>query len=395
MAECIDMFASINQRHLFRRSRLAVILATLGCVQLLNQAAACQDHIERWTESRANEWYARQPWLVGANYIPSDAINEMEMFQAATFNPALNDRELGLAESAGMNVVRVFLQDQLWLSDEKGMHKRLDQFLGIAARHHIRVLLVLFDSCWEPNPHLGPQHPPIPGVHNSGWVQSPGKERLLNVGVEPELKQYVQGVVTAFANDDRVLGWDVWNEPNNRGRDAAGDVDAKVQRVNQLLPLVFQWAREMHPTQPLTSGVWADGDWGDPAKEIETVKIQLAESDIITFHNYDWPESFAARVQTLEQYHRPSVCTEYMARGKGSLFDTILPLAKSEHVGVINWGLVAGKTQTYLPWDSWTLPYVDRAPIVWFHDVFKTDGTPYRQAEVDLLRKETGRGTTH
>ena len=172
-------------------------------------------------------------------------------------------------------------------------------------------------------------------------------------------------------------------------------MDAKVQRVNQLLPLVFQWAREMHPTQPLTSGVWADGDWGDPAKEIETVKIQLAESDIITFHNYDWPESFAARVQTLEQYHRPIVCTEYMARGKGSLFDTILPLAKSEHVGVINWGLVAGKTQTYLPWDSWTLPYVDRAPIVWFHDVFKTDGTPYRQAEVDLLRKETGRGTTH
>src|ERR1700761_405787 len=128
----------------------------------------------RWTEARASDWYAKQPWLVGANFVPSDAINQLEMFQAATFNPGLNDRELGMAESIGMNTVRVFLQDQLWEQDPEGFKKRLDEFLGIAARHHIRPLLVLFDSCWDPEPKLGPQHPPIPGVHNSGWVQSPG-----------------------------------------------------------------------------------------------------------------------------------------------------------------------------------------------------------------------------
>lgn len=383
---------------LFHRKSVALGFRTVafvaGIVFALSTCAiqAGVAQTERWSEERANEWYARQPWLVGANYVPSNAINQMEMFQAATFNPSLNDKELGLAESAGMNVIRVFLQDQLWLADPNGMQTRIDRFLTIASQHHIRVLLVLFDSCWDPNPHLGPQHPPIPGVHNSGWVQSPGKERLINPRVEPELKQYVQQVVAAFGKDDRVLGWDIWNEPNNRGRDTAEDTPAKVQRVNQLLPLVFEWAREMNPMQPLTSGVWDGGNWGDPEQENQTARIQLAESDLITFHNYERPETFAAQVKTLEQNHRPIICTEYMARGKGSLFDTILPLAKSEHVGLINWGLVARKTQTYLPWDSWTIPYVDRDPTIWFHDVFKSDWTPYRQRKIDLLREETGRG---
>ena len=346
----------------------------------------------RWTEQRANAWYSQQPWLVGANYIPSNAINQLEMFQAATFDPAINDRELGLAESIGMNTARVFLQDQLWEQDPEGFKKRLDTFLSIAAKHHIRPLLVLFDSCWETNPHLGPQHPPIPGVHNSGWVQSPGKERLLNPADEPKLKAYVMGVVGAFAKDDRILGWDIWNEPDNQGLDAEKDVPAKVKRVDELLPKAFAWAREAGATQPLTSGVWT-GNWTDPAKESETTKIQLAESDIITFHNYGWPEEFEARIKELEPLHRPIICTEYMARGAGSTFDNSLPIAKRYNVGAINWGLVAGKTQTYLPWDSWKRPYVLMQPTIWFHDVFHQDGTPYRQHEVDLIRELTGRGT--
>jgi Cellulase (glycosyl hydrolase family 5) len=345
----------------------------------------------RWSAQKANDWYGKQAWLVGANFIPSDAINELEMFQAATFNPALNDKELGMAESVGMNTARVFLQDQLWQQDAAGFKQRLDTFLSIAAKHHIRPLLVLFDSCWEPNPHLGPQHPPIPGVHNSGWVQSPGKERLLNKAVEPELKAYVQGVVGAFAKDERILGWDVWNEPDNLGRDVAEDLPAKVARVNELLPQVFAWARAVQPVQPLTSGVW-QGNWSDPVKESATTKIQLAESDVISFHDYNWPEGFEARIRQLAPLGRPLLCTEYMARGNGSTFDTILPIAKREHVAAINWGFVAGKTQTYLPWDSWQKPYVRDQPTVWFHEVFRQDDTPYRQREVDLLRELTGRG---
>src|SRR5580698_9806668 len=228
-----------------RRSSMKLkIILTIGAV-ILESAMAFGQMRARWSEQQANDWYAKQSWLVGANFILSDAINQLEMFQAATFNPALNDKELGLGESIGMNTMRVFLQDQLWEQDPKGFTQRLDTFLTIAAKHHIKPLLVLFDSCWEPNPHLGPQHPPIPGVHNSGWVQSPGKVRLLDRNVEPELKAYVQGVVGAFGKDDRVLAWDVWNEPDNEGRDVPADVAAKVARVNELLPQVFAWAREM------------------------------------------------------------------------------------------------------------------------------------------------------
>lgn len=371
--------------------RLGKLLAFALAIGTIGSATA-QVSMARWTEAKANEWYARQPWLVGANYIPSNAINQLEMFQAATFDTAINDRELGLAESIGMNTARVFLQDQLWEQDPEGFKKRLNTFLDIAAKHHIRPLLVLFDSCWDTNPQLGPQHPPIPGVHNSGWVQSPGKERLMNPADEPKLKAYVMGVVGAFAEDDRILGWDIWNEPDNQGLDAEKDVPAKVRRVDELLPKAFAWAREAGATQPLTSGVWT-GDWSDPAKESATTKIQLAESDIITFHNYGWPEEFEARIRELEPLHRPIICTEYMARGAGSTFDNSLPIAKRYNVGAINWGLVAGKTQTYLPWDSWKRPYVLIQPTVWFHDVFHEDGTPYRQHEADLIRQLTGRGT--
>ncbi len=353
----------------------------------------CSAQAQRWSEEKANAWYAQQPWLVGANYIPSDAINQLEMFQAATFNPALNDKELGLGESIGMNTMRVFLQDQLWEQDPKGFTQRLDQFLTIAAKHHIRPLLVLFDSCWDPYPKLGPQHPPIPGVHNSGWVQSPGFHGIMDPAYEPKLKAYVQGVVGAFANDGRILGWDIWNEPDNGNEPAyaAHEGKKKAELVAILLPKAFAWAREMHPIQPLTSGVWM-GDWSHPEKESPMTKIQLAESDIITFHNYDWPEGFEARVKELQRYHRPIVCTEYMARGAGSTFDNTLPLAKKYNVGAINWGLVAGKTQTYYPWDSWQRPYVLIQPTVWFHEVFRQDDTPYRQHEVDLIRELTGRG---
>jgi len=370
-------------------ARRVLTALTLSAITFSLALTAAAQTPPRWSEAQANAWYAKQPWLVGADYIPSNAINQLEMFQPESFDPAINHRELGFAESIGMNTMRVFLQDQLWKQDPDGFRKRLDTFLSIAAKHHIRPMLVLFDSCWEPNPHLGPQHSPIPGVHNSGWVQSPGIKRLLDPTVEPELRDYVTGVIGAFANDDRILAWDLWNEPDNTNDNRFHeDAHAKIQRVNELLPRVFDWARSAHPSQPLTSGVW-HGNWSDAAKENDTTMIQLAESDIISFHNYGWPESFEARIKELQPNNRPILCTEYMARSAGSTFDTVLPVAKRYHVAAINWGLVNGKTQTNLPWDSWERPYVLTQPTVWFHDVFHPDGTPYRQAEADLIRRLT------
>ena len=345
---------------------------------------------QRWTEQRANDWYARQLWLVGSNYIPATAINELEMWQPETFDPQRIDLELGWAESLGLNVMRVFLHDLLWRQDATGFEKRLDTFLSIADKHHIRILFVLFDSCWDPLPHLGKQHDPTPGVHNSGWVQSPGAKTLSDSSLYPHLEAYVKGVVGAFANDSRVLGWDVWNEPDNTNNSSYGssEVTHKTELVLALLPKVFTWARQAGASEPLTSGVW-NGDWSSPKKLTTIEKIQLEQSDVISFHNYGPPKNFEKRVRWLRAYHRPILCTEYMARPRGSTFQAILPVARKENVAAINWGFVAGKTQTYLPWDSWKRPYTgSRQPKVWFHEILRTDGTPYSQQEVDFIRRE-------
>ena len=367
-----------------------ILVVELGGGIGVGQAPATQTRV-RWTEAQAQAWGARQPWLVGANFIPSDAINELEMFQAETFNPQLIDRELGLGASMGMNTMRIFLQDQLWQQDAAGFKGRVDTVLTLAAKHGIRPILVLFDSCWEAHPKLGPQHPPIPGVHNSGWVQSPGVDRL-PAKYEAQLREYVIGMVGAFANDPRVLAWDVWNEPFTPRKQSTAEEVKRGPRVLALVRAAFGWAREAGASQPLTSGLFS-GDWSDPAQENEVVKVQLAESDVISFHRYDWPEKFESDIVTLQKYGRPVLCTEYMARSAGSVMDSTLPIAKKYNVAAINWGLVEGKTQTIYPWDSWQKPYVQTQPTVWFHDLFHVDGTPYRREEFELMRRLTGRGS--
>ena len=360
-------------------------------VAVFSVSVAAVGQSSPWTAEQANRWYEHQPWLVGSNFIPSDAINELEMWQAATFDPAEIDKELGWAQGLGMNTMRVFLHDLLWEQDSAGFKNRMNEFLKIASRHHIRPIFVLFDSCWDPYPKLGPQHPPIPGVHNSGWVQSPGAKALSDPAQEGRLRDYVEGVVGAFREDPRVLAWDVWNEPSNTNGGAYGRVELKNKQefVRNLLPKVFAWARAAHPSQPLTSGLW-EGDWSSKEKLDPIGRIQLEQSDVISFHNYSWPEDFEKHVGWLEQYHRPILCTEFMARPVGSTFDAILPIAKKHHVAAINWGLVAGKTQTYLPWDSWEKPYVLAPPPVWFHEVFHSDGSPYREREAEIIRELTG-----
>ncbi|RYY11372.1 MAG: 1,4-beta-xylanase, partial [Alphaproteobacteria bacterium] len=358
-------------------------VALLAATTLAAQPA---DARARWTEAQANRWYAGQRWLVGSNYAPATAINQLEMWQAATWDPKRIDYELGLAQGIGMNTMRVFLHDQLWAQDPEGFKRRIGEFLAIAHAHGIRPLFVLFDSCWDPDPRLGAQHPPIPGVHNSGWVQSPGMPGLRDRGRYPGYKAYVQGVIGAFAGDDRILGWDLWNEPDN-GADQYKGQEGKEPLVRALLAQVFDWARAAEPTQPLTSGVWLGEDWAPGGKGSAMEKLQLAQSDVVTFHDYNWPETFERRVRQLLPYNRPVICTEYMARGNGSTFDGSLPIGKRYNVGMMNWGFVDGKTQTRLPWDSWEKPYVLKEPTIWFHEVFRSDGTPYRQAETDLIRR--------
>ncbi|MFN7950720.1 MAG: 1,4-beta-xylanase [bacterium] len=372
-------------RNPIRRTRRALLIATLWL------AASCgsdptsralppieRDADGRWTAASAQAWYDAQPWLVGANFIPSTAINPLEMWQAETFDPQTIDRELGWAAAVGMNVMRVFLHDLLWDQDAEGFVKRIDRYLAIADRHGIRTMLVLFDNVWDAEAHLGPQPEPVPGVHNSGWVQSPAKQETLAFANDPvlraRLERYVRGVIGAFRDDRRVLAWDLLNEPGNSNIHTG---------CLPLLEASFQWARDMAPSQPLTAGSWFLQTWA------QVSKTSLDLSDVATFHNYDTEPDTAAVIARLRRFSdRPLICTEYMARTVGSTFQTHLPLFRDQRVGAIHWGLVAGKTQTIWPWGSLPDPDATEPPI-WFHDVFRADGTAYDAAETELIRAIT------
>ena len=342
-----------------------------------------------WSKEKATAWYGNQPWLVGANFLPSSAINELEMWQAATFDTLTISRELKWAASLGMNTMRIFLHDLAWQQDPQGFKKRIEIFLRIASRYNIKPLFVLFDSCWDPFPHTGKQHEPAPFLHNSGWVQSPGADALKDASQHPRLKKYVQDIVSAFNKDKRVLGWDVWNEPDNTNNSSYGRFEPynKVELVHNLLKKVFVWTRAANPSQPITAGIWI-GNWSshDSLRPIE--KTMIDESDIISFHNYDKGTDFEQRVTWLQRYGRPILCTEYMSRGNGSTFEGSMPPAKKHKVAVYNWGLVDGKSQTIYPWDSWQIKYTAE-PQLWFHDIFRKDGSAYRQSEVDFIRNIT------
>ena len=366
--------------------KLPLLVAAGAALSATPQASA---EPVRWTVERANQWYTGQGWLVGANYITSTAVNQIEMFQGGTYDPRRIDDELRVARLIGLNTVRVFLHDELWAQDRVGFLRRLSQFVTIAANRGIRPLFVFFDSCWDPFPRLGAQRAPTPGVHNSGWVQSPGAELIDDPNYRRVLYDYVVGVLSQFRADPRIVGWDLWNEPDNPARQYRKvERKDKQERVAELLPEVFNWARTVDPVQPLTSGVW-HGSWGDRSARSTIAGIQLDNSDVITFHNYGKPADFEARIDELTPLGRPIICTEYLARDAGNTVEAILPIAKRHNVGAYNWGLVAGKTQTYLPWDSWDEPY-KTVPKVWFHDLLRPDGQPFRASEVDTIRKLTG-----
>jgi len=328
---------------------------------------------KQWSIEKANAWYAAHKWNIGSDYIPSNAVNQLEMWQADTFDSSINDKELGYAEGIGFNTMRVFLHSIAWKEDRQGFKKRMNTFLSIAAKHHIQIMFVFFDDCWNKVPHAGKQPAPKPGIHNSGWMQDPGQPASTNTANYPELETYVKDILTTFAHDKRILLWDLYNEPGNSGK---GDSSIP------LLTKVFQWARSVNPDQPISAGLWA---W-----DLEKLnQLQVANSDIITYHNYDEAPSHERVIQILKSIGRPLICTEYMARPRNSRFATILPILKKENVGALNWGFVTGKTNTKYAWDT---PMPDGSePKEWFHDIFYKDGTPYREAEVDLIKKLDGK----
>ena len=357
----------MKRKYLFAVMLVAVMGASCTAVQKDKNSG------ERWSVEKARKWADQKGWRTGANFTPSTAINQLEFWQAETFDPETIDRELGWAESIGFNTVRVYLHHLAWQVDPKGFFKRVDQFLSIAAKHKIEPVLVIFDDCWNPVYAAGKQPDPKPGIHNSGWVQDPGELLFSDSTLMKVLENYTTDLMSHFADDQRILLWDLYNEPGNSGYG---------NKSMPLLKSVFQWARAVSPSQPVSVGLWS-------RSLPDLNRFQAENSDIITYHNYSDRPDHASALDTLKVYGRPRICTEYMARTNGSRFESILPLLKERGVGAINWGLVSGKTNTIY---AWSTPIPDGSePPVWFHDVFRKDGTPYDKTETDLIRKMNGK----
>jgi len=360
----------------------------MECISNTASKQKCSTSAHKWCRDKAYEWYDNNSWIVGCNYIPASAINQLEMWQAETFDIACIDKELSWAEDLGFNAIRVFLHHLLWEQDPVGFINRIHQFLSIADKHNIKTMFVLFDAVWNPYPKLGIQPQAKLNVHNSGWVQSPGYDILKNTDAYDSLRSYVEGVVGSFKNDNRILIWDLFNEPDNTNTASYSDDaygEKKAALALKLLKKTFEWVRALSPIQPLTAAPWKD-DWSKDTAISELDNFMFSNSDIISFHSYEDKDALEKRLQHLQRFHRPLLCTEYMARHLGSTFMEIMPLLKRYNVGAFNWGLVAGKTQTHCPWDSWQVDYSNE-PEVWFHDIFRENGEPFDKAEVEFLQK--------
>ena len=351
---------------------------------------------QRWSEERAWEWQQENGWMVGTNFNPSTSINQLEFWQEDTYDPETIERELEWSAELGMNLHRVYLHNLLWDQDSLGFLKRVENYLEIADSKDIKTLFVLLDDCWHPAPKLGKQPDPLPFIHNSGWVQAPGSAILGDSLRHQETKNYIKGVISHFAEDKRVVGWDLYNEPGNgtpfdpRYPDRGPEVKDKDIYTLSLLKKSFKWAREVNPSQPITTSVWkgsgVDKDWSKLDSLSDLSRFTLSNSDVISFHTYENIEEMRLRIDQLEKFNRPILCTEYLARGQGSTFQAMLPLLKEKQISAINWGFVAGKTNTVFPWSSWDEEF-DSLPKIWHHDIYLPDKTPYDQNEIDFLKE--------
>lgn len=369
-----------NMKRIFYLIMFSAAMAFVSCGTSDRQSPSC----ERWSVEKANEWAADKGWIVGCDYVPSTAINQIEMWQEESYDPQTIDRELGYAESLGFNTVRVFFSNLVYTDDPAGFKDRFSDFLGMCDKHGIRALPTFWTNggkCIEPK--LGKQPEAIKGDHNSQWVMTPGADYVNDPSKWGELETMVKDIIGTYKDDNRILMWCLYNEPENHRRGVTNSVP--------LMKATFGWARECNPSQPLTAPLWREV--GVAGTSLPEVTFALENSDVISFHCYSNGKVLEKFIKSLLPYGRPMVCTEYMRRPT-STFEESMPIFKKYNVGAINFGLTAGKCNFYYPWnkvdkDGHSIPWTEE-PEVWFHDIFYADGTPWNEEEVAFIRQMTG-----
>ena len=351
--------------------------------------------MKKWSKERAWEWYNSRPWIRGCNYMSADCVNRVDMWQALHFDKiyAQTEEELKIMQELGFNSVRLILEYVVWKEEHDSFLERFEKYLALYHKYGISCMIVLANDCMPPKtelwkmPYVGEQTYDI-GYHGGrkhsqhGRHEGPAPHYYFD---DPELCEdyfrMVTEIVTKYKDDPRILMWDLFNEPGNSRREAI---------TMPYLVRMFETVRAIDPIQPLSVAAW----WFDP-DDFHTSEVNqyaLDNSDIITYHNYGSYEEHIKVIKYLKSYGRPIINTEWLARITGNTVFDNFPLFYLENIGCYNWGFVAGKYQTYEPYEFHWQWYADdpKAPIdftKWFHDLIRPSGRPYDPRETELIKR--------
>ena len=351
--------------------------------------------MKRWREKQAWEWYNSRPWIRGCNYMSASCANRIDQWQGLHFDEYLEEteKELSLMRDLGFNSVRLILEYVVWEKEHDEFLKRFERYIALLDKYGISCTIVLANDCMPPKtelwkmPDVGEQHYDW-GYHGGRKHSQHGRHNCpaphYYFDDEALCEKYfemVKEIVTIYKDDPRILMWDLFNEPGNSNREGI---------TMPYLVRMFETVRKINPSQPLTVAAW----WFDP-KDFHTSELNqyaLENSDIITYHNYSTYEEHIRVIKHLKSYNRPIINTEWLARCTGNTVFDNFPLFYLENIGCYNWGFVAGKYQTYEPYEGHWQWYNDdkNAPIdftKWFHDLYRPSHKPYDPKETELIRK--------
>ena len=357
----------------------------------------------RWSKEKAWAWYDNRPWLRGCNYMSADCANRIDQWQALGFEERFQttEAELALMQKTGFNTVRLIPEYVVWKEEHDGFMERFDRYLSLCAKYGISCMIVLANDCMPPKNELWRK--PYVGEQSVAWGYHGGKKSAQHSsfqGVAPhfyfddpdECDNYfemVREIVTTYKNDPRVCIWDVYNEPGAGRRTAI---------TPPVLQKMFDTVRACEPSQPLTSAVWSCSylltkSDSNPHKKIED--IIFANSDIISYHYYGDYKTHLRIIKRLKEEGRPIINTEWLGRIFHNDVFSLFPLFYMEKIGCYNWGFVAGKYQTYEPWDATWSAYEkgeveDIDFTKWFHDLYRPSHHPYDPKEIQLIQEFCG-----
>ena len=354
----------------------------------------------RWTKEEAWKWYEAYPWIRGCNYMSADSANRVDQWQSLGFEERMKttEEEFRLARETGFNSIRVLIEYVVWKEEHDGFLERFDRYLDLAAKYGLSVMVVLAN---DGMPAKGPDYKlPYIGEQTYDWGYHGGRKHSPHaVQTEPAPHFYlddpvtredyfrmVSEIVRLHRTDERIIVWDVYNEAGHSNRK-----EISIPNVKRMFELV----RAEDPVQPLTACVCPRRDEARELPEIE--KICLENSDVISYHFYHNFQRHAEILKHLKAYGRPLFCTEWLCRCFHNNVADLFPLFYMEGIACYNWGFVAGKYQTYEPWELvWTNVengtyddvHVDFTK--WFHDLYRPNHRPYDPEEIGIIQKYAG-----